>query len=40
MERKKIKIMDFDGRKLDSVVVTSEKDFKERVKMWKLKGWL
>jgi len=39
MEKKKIRISDFDGKKLDSAVVTNEKDVKKALKRWKLKGF-
>jgi len=39
MEKKKLKIYDFDGRKLDTVIITSSNDADKLVKRWKLKGW-
>jgi len=40
MEKKKIRISDFDGKKLDSAVIASQDDAKKVFKRWKLKGWL
>jgi hypothetical protein len=36
--KKKIKIFDFDGTKIDSAIVTNEDDAKKCIKRWKLKG--
>ena len=38
-EKRKIKICDFDGRKLDTAIVLTEKDIKKVLKKWKLKGF-
>jgi len=40
VEKRKIKICDFDGTKLDSAVVSNKKEARKRLKMWELKGWL
>ena len=40
MEKKKIKIMDWDGKKLDSAVISNKDDAKKVFKRWKLKGFL
>jgi hypothetical protein len=36
--KKKIKLCDFDGRKIDTAIVTNEDDIKKTLKRWKLKG--
>jgi hypothetical protein len=38
LEKRKIKICDFDGRKIDSVIISNEKDVKIALKNWKKKG--
>jgi len=38
-EKRKLKICDFDGRKLDSAIVLTEKDVKKALKNWKKKGF-
>jgi len=38
--RKKLVILDDDGKKLDSISVGKPKDMEEGLKRWKLKGFL
>lgn len=36
--KKKLKICDFDGRKIDTAVVNDEKEAKKVLNRWKMKG--
>lgn len=39
-EKRKIKICDFDGRKLDTAIVINAKEANIAIGKWKRKGWL
>ena len=39
-ERRKIKICDYDGRKLDTAIILTDKDVKKAFQKWKKKGLL
>jgi hypothetical protein len=40
MDKMKIKICDFNGRKIDTQIISSKKDLKQAMKKWELKGLL
>jgi len=38
ISKKKLKLCDFDGRKIDTAIISSDKEAEEVFKRWKKKG--